>query len=181
VNIPKLWSVMLNITLLTTMRRSLIPLVWIAAATAQGQPASGHLLQGTWTLVRAEVIAPDGTKGIDPAYGPDAKGLFIVDTQGRYSLQIFRPDRPRFASGDKTKGTADEYKAAVIGTSTHIGRVTVDTALHTLLFHVECASFPNQDGTESTRTYQLSNGELSYTIPRRPDGSRAVSVWRRVE
>jgi hypothetical protein len=163
------------------MRSSLIPLVWIAAATAQAQQASTHLLQGTWTLVRAEVIAPDGTKGIDPAYGAQAQGLLIVDDHGRYSLQIFRPDRPKFSSGDKTKGTADEYKAAMIGTSTHIGRVTVDTVRHTLLFHIERASFPNQDETEQTRAYQLSNGVLSYTIPPRPDGSRAVSVWRRVE
>jgi hypothetical protein len=139
-----------------------------------------HLLQGTWTLVRAEVIHADGTRTIDPAYGTEAKGILIVDDQGRYSLQIFRPDRPKFAINDKTKGTPDEYKSAELGTSTHFGRIVVDSAAHVLLFHIDYASFPNQDDTDQKRTYELVNGELSYKIPPRPDGSSSVSVWRRV-
>jgi hypothetical protein len=163
-------------------------LAWVAAlslptaAHAQVQQVSGdHLLQGTWTLVRAEVIGPDGTPGVDPVYGADAKGLLMVDREGRYSLQIFRPDLPKFAAADKTKGTPAEYQAAVIGISTHIGHVAVDTVDHTLLFHIEYASFPNSDNTDQKRTYRLVNGELSYTVPPRPDGNRAVSVWRRVD
>jgi hypothetical protein len=138
-----------------------------------------HLLQGTWTLVRAEVIHPDGTTVVDPLYGDGAKGLLIVDDQGRYSLQIFRPDRPKFASNDKTKGSPDEYQAAVLGTSTHFGRIVVDTAAHALLFHIDYGSLPNQDDTDQKRVFQLVNGELSYKIPPRPDGSSSVSVWRR--
>ena len=171
------------------MKRSILSgLSWIVAlslrtaARTQGQqPAGIHLVQGTWTLVRAEVIRPDGSHGVDPVYGAAAEGLLMVDGQGRYSLQIFRPDRPRFAAGDKTKGTPAEYQIAVIGISTHIGRIAVDTADHTLLFHIDRASFPNSEDTDQKRTYRLVNGELSYTVPPRPDGSRAVSVWRRVE
>lgn len=138
-----------------------------------------HLLQGTWTLARAQVIHPDGSTTIDPLYGADAKGLLIVDDQGRYSLQIFRPDRPKFASSDKTKGSPAEYESAVLGTSTHYGRIVVDTAAHALLFHIEYGSFPNQDDTDQKRVFQLVNGELSYRIPPRADGSSSVSVWRR--
>lgn len=152
------------------------------AARAQDQQVSGgQLLQGTWTLVRAEVIRSDGTRDVDSLYGADAKGLLMVDRQGRYSLQIFRPDRPRFAAGDRIKGTPAEYEAAVIGISTHVGRIAVDTVDHTLLFHIDRASFPNSENTDQKRTYRLVNDELSYTVPPRPDGSRAVSVWRRVD
>jgi hypothetical protein len=139
-----------------------------------------HLLAGTWQLERAEIARPDGTVVVDANYGPEAKGLLIVDQAGRYSLQIFRPDRPRFASGDKARGTPEEYQAALLGLSTHTGRISVDAANHKLIFHIEQAAFPNWEHTDQTRAYQLSSDELSYRVPPGPAGTSAISVWRRV-
>ena len=64
------------------------------AASAADSP-----LTGTWTLVKADVLQPDGKQVHD--YGEAPKGLFIVDAQGHYSLQIFNSLRPKFASGDR--------------------------------------------------------------------------------
>ena len=134
------------------------------AVNAQPQlPPSRNALApfvGTWTLEAADVVHPDGRREAD--YGPAPKGLFMVDAQGRYSLQIFRSDRPHFASGDRAKGTPEEYAAAVLGTSTHIGTVSVDPATKTITFRTEAASFPNQDGTVQKRSYELRDGVLSY-------------------
>jgi hypothetical protein len=41
-------------------------------------------------------------------------GLLIVDSVGRYNMQIFKVGRPAFASGDKARGTPEEYRAATI-------------------------------------------------------------------
>ncbi|WP_163314452.1 lipocalin-like domain-containing protein, partial [Enterobacter hormaechei] len=68
-------------------------------------------------------------------------------------MQIFRPDRPAFASGDKTRGTAEEYRQAVLGSSTHFGRVSIDPGKHQLAFDVEAASFPNWEGKRQVRDY----------------------------
>lgn len=148
------------------------------------EPQTGstpHLLSGTWELKRAEIARSDGTIVVDPNYGPEAKGLLIVDQTGRYSLQIFKPDRPKFASGDKARGTPEEYKSALLGLSTHTGRISVDDAAnHQLVFHIEHAAFPNWEHTDQTRTYQIAGDELSYRIPPSPAGTSAISVWRRV-
>jgi len=71
------------------------------------------------------------------------KGLLLIDAQGHYSLQIFKAERPRFASGDKQAATPGEYQAAVLGSSTHFGTIVVEPAAGTLTFRIEHASFPN--------------------------------------
>jgi hypothetical protein len=136
-------------------------------------------LAGTWSLVAADVIHPDGTRSHD--YGDAPKGLLLIDPQGRYSLQIFKAERPRFASGDKLKATPAEYQAAVLGSSTHFGTISLDPAAGTLTFKIENASFPNWEGTEQKRKFELNGDELSYRVPPRPDGNTPISVWRRLK
>lgn len=136
-------------------------------------------LMGTWEMDSAYEIHADGSRTTN--YGEHPAGLMMVDCTGRYSIQIFRPDRPRFASGDKTKGEAGEYRSAVLGSSTHFGRVTIDPAKHQLLFDVETASFPNWEGKRQVRDYTYSGGVLSYAVPASASGNGTIaySVWRK--
>src|SRR5471032_297749 len=59
-------------------------------------------LAGSWTLVAADLLHPDGSRTRD--YGAAPKGLLLIDNQGRYSAQIYKAERPLFASGDKKTG-----------------------------------------------------------------------------
>jgi Lipocalin-like domain len=153
----------------------------IAMTMTSLNPASAqHPLTGTWELVRAQLVQKDGKTAVDPYYGPEARGLMLVASDGRYSLQIFRPDRAKFSSGDKALGSPEEYKAAVLGASTHAGQIVVDEASHRLVFHIDLALFPNWERSQQARDYQLTGTELTYRIPPRPDGTSAISVWRRV-
>ena len=147
---------------------------------AEPSAAPNHPLAGTWELLRAEIAQPDGAVKVDPNYGPRAKGLLIVDCEGRYSLQVFRPDRPKFAAGDKARGTPEEYRAALLGLSTHTGSITVDDAHRKLIFHVDHAAYPNWEHIDQVRAYEFSGDELSYRVPPGPSGTSAISVWRRV-
>lgn len=143
--------------------------------------ASKFPLAGTWALQAAQVIYPDGTQGTDTSYGRDAKGILMVDNDGQYSLQIFRPDRPRFASGDKKRGTPKEYEAALMGISTHVGHITMDTVTQTLQFKIDYAAYPNWEHTVQTRKFRLSGDELYYQVPAGVAGRTiAVSIWKRV-
>jgi len=135
-------------------------------------------LAGTWTLVAADVLHADGSRGRD--YGAAPLGRLLIDTHGRYSLQIFQSERPRFAASDKGQGTPGEFAAAVMGASTHYGVVSVDEAQHLLTFSIEGASFPNWEGTRQQRRFALSGDELSYQVPPRPNGDIPLSVWRRL-
>src|SRR5881628_1010800 len=81
-------------------------------------PAS---LQGSWRMEAAYERRADGS--ITHNYGLHPQGLMMVDAAGRYSVQIFRPDRVPFRSGDKATGEPAEYRGAVLGSSTHFGTV----------------------------------------------------------
>jgi|SRR5688572_20662598 len=136
-------------------------------------------LAGSWTLVAADDQRPDGTRV--RAYGDAPEGLFIVDADGRYSLQIFRTDRAGFASGSKLAATPDEYRAAVLGISTHIGHCAIDPGGATLTFRIERAAFPNWEGTTQVRRFTLTGDELEYQQPQpAPGAAIPITVWRRV-
>jgi hypothetical protein len=130
-------------------------------------------------LVAADKILPGGEVARD--YGDAPKGRLIVDDQGRYSLQIFKSERLRFATDSKANGSADEFKSAVVGSSTHYGMVTIDYKQNLLVFSIEGSSFPNWEGTVQKRQYKIDGQELSYQVPPRADGSIPISVWRRLE
>jgi Lipocalin-like domain len=148
----------------------------LASAGNAAQPLS---LQGTWELQSAYEIHADGTRTTN--YSEHPRGLLMVDGHGRYSLQIFRPDRAKFAAADKTRGTPDEYRAAVLGSSTHTGHVSIDDAARRLVFSIETASFPNWEGTQQVREFTFDSGMLSYAVPASASGNGTIaySVWRR--
>lgn len=150
-----------------------------ASAALAIPPTTSSTLAGTWTLAAADVLHPDGTRTSD--FGVAPKGVLLIDKQGHYSLQIFRADRPRFSSGDKAKGSDAEYKAAVMGSSTHFGTVSMDSARGELVFHIDGASFPNWEGQQQSRQYELKGNMLSYRVPPRPNGDVPISVWQRVD
>lgn len=137
-------------------------------------------LTGTWLMDSAYEIRADGTRTTN--YGEHPMGLMMVDATGRYSIQIFRPDRPNFASGVKAEGQPDEYRSAMLGSSTHFGRVNIDAAANQLQFDVEASSFPNWEGKRQLRNYTYADGVLTYSVPASAsgNGTGAYSVWRRV-
>jgi len=150
-----------------------LPLLLLAAA-----PAANPLV-GTWTLVLVDNVLPDGSRV--HLYGPHPSGLLMFDAGGRYGLQIVSAGRPTFAANDKSRGTADEYRAAVQGSNAHFGTYAVDEAQGTITFRIEHASFTNWEGTEQKRSFSLVGDHLKYTVPAPTTGGGAVGEveWQR--
>ncbi|MDE1175901.1 MAG: lipocalin-like domain-containing protein [Edaphobacter sp.] len=136
-------------------------------------------IAGTWLLTGADKILPDGTRIAD--YGMNPHGLVVFTKDGHYMVEIYRADRARFSSDDKTKVTADEYKQAALGMSVHFGTYMLDSAKGTISFHVDRASNPNWDDTTQVRAYTLRGDELEWKVAARPDGSIPVTVLRRAQ
>ena len=149
-----------------------------APAAAERSGASNPLV-GTWTLVLVDNVLPDGSRV--HLYGPSPSGLLMFDAEGRYGLQIVSAGRPAFASNDKSRGTPDEYRAAVQGSNAHFGSYAIDQAKGTITFRIEHASFPNWEGTEQRRSFQLVGDRLKYTVPAPTTGGGAVGEveWQR--
>lgn len=153
----------------------LIALVFAGSLTAVAQSPS---IAGTWALTAADKLLPDGTRSHD--YGDNPHGFVIFTEDGHYSVQIYRDQRTKFASGDKLKGSPEEYKDDVLGMSVHYGKYSVDAANNTISFQIDRASFPNWDGTTQVRGFELKGDELSWKVPRRPDGSIPITVLKRI-
>ena len=135
-------------------------------------------LVGAWIAVSN--IAEQGGIKSEP-YGATPQGMLIFEADGRYGLILSRKDVPKFASNSRTNGTADENKAVVQGTISHFGRYTVNPADKSIVFHIDLSTYPNFNGTEQKRSFELVGDELKYTVPAFSGGGTAVAVWKRTK
>src|SRR5438132_11069616 len=75
------------------MKMQLLALTPLALTLMGAEDAPDALsLQGTWTMDAAYEVQANGTRTTN--YGEHPSGLMIVDRARRYSIQIFRRDRP---------------------------------------------------------------------------------------
>ena len=147
-------------------------------ATAQTKISKDQLV-GTWSYASIVVERPDGSK-FEP-WGPKPVGTLIFVANGRYSLQIIRPDLPKFASKDRLKGTPEENQAVAQGVLSHFGTYTVNGAEGTYTLHVEASSFAGDNGTKQVRTVtSFSADEYKTTNPTPTTGAKAYAVLKRV-
>lgn len=149
-----------------------------AQTSMESTSVGSSSLVGTWTLTAADDLLRDGTRV--HAYGSNPIGLLIFEADGRYALQIYSAERAKFASGDKRKGSPEEYRDASVGASCHFGHYTVDPAKGTITFKIDGASFVNWVGASQTRPFTLKGDELEWHVPATPDGKVPISAWRRV-
>jgi hypothetical protein len=150
-----------------------------APAAAAAPKSMKDALVGTWRLLISDFVEKDGSQ--TPQFGPNPEGNLIFTANGHFSLQIMRYNRPKFAANDRTKGTADENKAAVAGTFTEFGTWTVDEGSKTLTLRVESSSYPNDDGGTQKRTITALNPNdvLTYVNSPQAAGARPVTrAWK---
>ncbi len=161
---------------------SLLPLATgLMPGDASAQKASQEQLVGTWTLIRVDNLLPDGSRV--HLYGPNPHGMATFDASGNYSIQILSDGRPKFAANDKSKGTPDEYKAAVQGSNCHFGRYTINELDHTVTLHIEHATFSNWEQTELEWPFTLAGDESRFVVPHPTTGGPGVTgelAWTRL-
>ena len=137
-------------------------------------------LVGVWRLVALESRTTSGE--IRHPLGRAARGQLMYDSAGRMSAQLMDPDRPTFASGDLTRGSDAELRAAVAGYIAYYGTYTVDLSRGVVTHHVQGALFPNWVGGDQVRYFRLDGDRLTITTPPIRIGgedSTTVLVWER--
>jgi hypothetical protein len=174
-------------------RRSILHVAAIAVVGLALLPASSFGQQkslkeqivGTWTHVSTKYKLykfPDG-KTTD-TFGPNAKGMLMLDAAGHVVFITMRPDLPKFASKDRTKGTPEENKSVVAGSFAYFGTYAVNEAERTFTVHYEGTTFPNFDGIDAKRTITtLTADELKYENPVATIGQGVVveAIWKRAK
>jgi Lipocalin-like domain len=148
------------------------------AAIAQQRSLAEQLL-GTWTLVSHKAVRQDGSTFFP--YGPNPHGVAIFDSGNRFIITVMRSDRPKYAIGLPSKGTAEENKQTAEGTMTYFGTYSVDEAARVIAIHVDASSFPNWSGTDQVREFAISGNQLILTGRALATGGHADVVWKRVQ
>jgi len=165
----------LSLSVITALGLTLLP----GSALAQ-QKSLKEQLVGTWTFVSALDVHPDGRK-ID-RWGPNPKGVFMFDGNGRFAQFISRSDLPKIAAGAADKGTAEESKAILSGFVSSFGTYTINEAEKMIITRVEWSAFPNVIGVDQKRVItSLTVDELKYTNLATATGTRAEATWKRVK
>lgn len=149
--------------------------VALSVDTAQAQTAQD--LVGTWMNVSNINIRPDGGR-ID-AFGPNMKGMIIFGRDGRYATITTTASLPKFASGNRSTGTAEENKAIVQGSIAHFGTYSIADKVLTL--KVEGGTWPAWTGTEQKRPILSFTGDdIKWSVAASIGGTGEVG-WKRVK
>jgi hypothetical protein len=158
----------------------LVVALLFAASYAGAQTLKKHIV-GTWELVSA-VNEVDGKK-VGDLYGPNPLGQFMFDRNGHFSMfLVARQGRVKFASNNRTAGTPEENKAAVVGFMGEFGTYTINPDSKSITLHIVANSFPNWDGTQQRRDIQFSGDEMNLIVAVASTGTgRAVITVKRIK
>jgi hypothetical protein len=149
------------------------------AASYAGAQTLKKQMVGTWELVSA-VNEVNGKK-ID-LLGPNPVGPYTFTRDGHFSFFLARPDRPKFASNNRTTGTPEENMAAVAGFNALAGTYKINPDGKSITLHIIAASFPNWEGTDQTRDIQVAGGEMKISVPLASTGTgRSVITIKRTK
>src|SRR5262245_48858501 len=155
-------------------------LAFLPTEALSEQKSLKEQIVGTWTFVSALDVKPDGTRS--DRWGPNPKGIFIFDANGRFAQFITRSDIPKFAAKTADQGTLEENKAVLAGLVASFGTYTVNEADKMVITRVEGNIFPNLRSEERRRLIvSLTGDELKYTNPSTSTGTTAEATWRRVK
>src|SRR5579862_9798856 len=99
-----------------------LSLLVVLLGTSFSAMAQAPSIVGTWLLSGADKLLPDGTRVSD--FGESPHGLVVFTSDGYYCVEIYRAERPKMSSDDRSKVTPEEYKVAALGMSVHFGRYT---------------------------------------------------------
>jgi hypothetical protein len=163
-----------TIACIAVLLLSLTPTTWAQqkAANAKNQ------IVGVWKTVSDVNKGPDGV--VRSVFGPNPKGVFIFTSTGQYASVNTRPDIPKFASGNRMQGTADENKAVVQGSIAHFGTYSISPDGKALILKVEGVTWPSWIGAEQKRDFTIAGDELKYTVAASLGGTSEL-VYKRVK
>jgi hypothetical protein len=135
---------------------------------------------GTWNLISG-YLDNHGTR-LD-ILGPHPGGMLILTEDLYFTVIVHNPDIPNFVSGDRSKGTPEEYRTAVTSSLGVYGTYTVDENGDFLEQHVLGSTFQNMNGSSRGRselTEKVEGNTMTENL-KIADGVTITIVWQRAQ
>jgi len=161
----------------TALALTTIALAGLAGDVAAQQRSLKDQLVGAWTLVSSETTAQNGSK--ERFYGPNPKGVLILDASGRYASVQGRPDRAKAKSPSRFAITTEELGTAARAFAANFGTWSVNEADKSLTRRFEGALVPNNEGSEQKSIVSLTGDELKLTTVSPVTNDRNEIAYRR--
>jgi hypothetical protein len=135
---------------------------------------------GIWRLTSA-YMDDHGTR--INVFGFHPSGMLIFTEDLHFIVVINNPDIPKFVSGDRSVGTPEEYKSAVVNSLGVYGTYTIDENGDFVEEHVLGSTFPNMNGTSRGRnelTEKVDGNRIMESL-KIADGVSLNVVWQRAK
>jgi hypothetical protein len=153
--------------------------LFATSAPAQDKKFDPKKIAGHWTLVSVDNVAADGTR--TQGYGANPSGVAIFEPNHRFSVSLVDPALPKFASGNRSTGTADENKAVAVRSLFYFGTYMLSRD-GTLSLEIEGSSFPNWIHVNQERKVTaLTATQVKWTNPAASVGGTAELAWKRTK
>ena len=150
----------------------------LPAAAQYGSDRSREVV-GTWMLVSLVNTQPDGQKADVMGSNPKGKAIFSAD--GHFSVIFTRDGLPKFASGNRVKGTPEENQAVVQGSVAYFGTYSTDTTDKVFAQKIEGSTFPAWIGEVQKRKYTIEGDQLQWVGIVGTGGGTVVATLKRVK
>ncbi|MBL8703901.1 MAG: lipocalin-like domain-containing protein [Rhodospirillales bacterium] len=138
-------------------------------------------LLGNWRLVSFSAVGADGK--VYYPMGQGLVGVIMYTPDGRMSVQLMGPDRPRLDSPAYGAGTTEQWAAAARSFFAYAGTFSVDEAAPSVTHHVEMALNPYWAGRDQVRSIRMDGDDLELSGAS-PTASGAIDTayvrWRRL-
>ena len=163
---------------------SLVVLVSVAGKTKDSsdkiENTEKNNVVGCWNLISGYL--DNHGKRLD-ILGSHPGGMVIFTEDLHFIVVINNPDIQKFASGDRSNGTPEEYKTAVTNSLGVYGTYTIDENGDFLEEHVLGSTFPNLNGSRRGRnelTEKVDGNRMIENL-KIADGVAMNIVWQRAQ
>ena len=152
--------------------------ILLVPGIVQAQQQSSLL--GAWEFAAVFVQSQGGEKV--ELWDGKRVGIATFTPDGCFTIQNFRSDLPKLASGSREVATPAEAAAIAGGIYSSFGTFKESRAKHTVTMRILGSTFPNEVGAEQERTYELTGDTLTLVNPTPPSGGRmSISVLKRIK
>jgi hypothetical protein len=95
---------------------------------------------------------------------------------GRFALMNTRPGRAKYASGNRVRGTPEEFRETVLGSIAYFGTYSVDEEKGVFVLRIKGSTFPDYEGTEQVRPFSIVGDQLRSINPNPSQGGPPLDL-----